>query len=195
MTKVLLSKEEWQRLSAVTPDEREKAFKKLARWMHAEIIHRGYDPNSGPFSFDNMGGNALDVLTNECLEALFCGEWHWHPTWILSTQLIEIAKSKLRHIIRDYNHYGKPQMMSTGNDDYRDQFDRSVAARLQREENLRNMGYEMARNAVKDFPDLVAYIDALYQFNDYSAIAKHLGVSKSKVRQLEQQLLELLENM
>lgn len=191
----LLSTEEWQRLAAITHEEKKKAFKKFARWMHAEIIHRGYDPHSGPFSFDNMGGNALDVLTEECFEALLCGEWHWHPTWSLSSQLIEIGKSKIRHIIRDYKHYDNLTMMSTGNDDYREQFDRSVAAQLQREANLRDMGYDMARNAVKNHPKLVAYIDALYLSNDYATIAKRLGISKPKVKQLEEQLLELLENI
>lgn len=195
MKKVQLTIEEWQRLAAITPEEKQKAFKKLARWMHAEIIHRGYDPHSGPFSFDNMGGDTLDVLAEECFEALLCGEWHWHPTWSLSSQLIEICKSKLRHIIRDYKHYDNLTMMSTGNDDYREQFDRSVAAQLQREANLRDMGYDMARNAVKNYPKLVAYIDALYLSNDYAAIAKRLGISKPKVKQLEEQLLELLENM
>lgn len=196
MTKrITLSLEEWQRLAAVTPQQREKAFKKLARWVHWEIIHRGYDPEDGPFSFEAMGGNAVDVLCNDCFEALLCGEWHWHPTWELSSQLIEIAKSKLGHIIRDYHRKGKPQFKSTGDDDYYEQFERTVAAQLRREENLREMGYEMARDAVKVYPKLVAYIDALYENNNYAAIAKRLRISKPKVMELEQQLIELLENM
>lgn len=195
MKKVSLSLAEWQRLASVTPQQREKAFKKLARWMHWHIIHRGYGPNEGPFSFNAMGGNAIKILCDECFEALMTGEWHWHPTWELSTQLIQIAKSKINHIIRDWNRQGKPEFMSIGDDDYREQFDRTVAAQLRREANLRDMGYQMARDAVKSYPKLVAYIDALYETNDYAAIAKRLKISKPKVMELEEQLLELLEDL
>ena len=195
MKKVHLTVEEWQRLAAVTPQEKAKAFKKLARWMHWDIIHRGYDPNDGPFSFDAMGGNAIDVLSNECMEALFTGERHWKPNYSLSTTLIDIATSKIRHIIRDYERDGKPKIHSTGDDDYRQQFERTVAAQEQREANIREMGYQMARDAVKAYPKLVAYIDALYLTNDYAAIAKRLGISKPKVMQLELQLLEILDEM
>ena len=195
MKKVFLTADEWRRLAAVTPNEKDHAFKRLARWMHWEIIHRGFDLNEGPFSFDAMGGNALDVLTDECFAALMTGEWHWHPTWELSTQLIQIAKSKISHRIRDWHSQGKPRFRSTGNDDYYQQFERTVAAQLQREANLRDMGYEMARQTVQSHPKLVAYIDALYDENNYAAIAKRLRISKPKVMELEQQLLELLEKM
>jgi len=190
-----LSEAEWQRLAAVTQEQKDKAFKKLARWMHWFIIHRGYDPNDGPFSFDAMGGNAIDVLCNECLEALFTGERHWKPKYALSTTLIDIATSKILHIIRDYERDDRPKICSTGDDDFRQQFERTVAAQAQREANLRDMGYQMARDAVKDYPKLVAYIDALYLSNDYAAIAKRLGISKPKVMLLEQQLLDILEKM
>ena len=39
-----------------------------------------------------MGGDADDVITDECIEALFCGEWHWSPDCRLSTQLINMQK-------------------------------------------------------------------------------------------------------
>ena len=39
MKEVVLTKEEWQRLAAVTPEERERAMKKLQRWIHWQIIH------------------------------------------------------------------------------------------------------------------------------------------------------------
>ena len=40
---LLLSNEEWARLAAVTLEEKEKALKKLARWITYEIVHRGFD--------------------------------------------------------------------------------------------------------------------------------------------------------
>ena len=35
---LLLSDEEWARLAAVPPEEKEKALKKLARWITYEIV-------------------------------------------------------------------------------------------------------------------------------------------------------------
>lgn len=47
MKKIELTVEEWQRLAAVTPKERERALKKLQRWVHYEIIHRGFNLEVG----------------------------------------------------------------------------------------------------------------------------------------------------
>ena len=190
-----LTQAEWQQLAAVKDEQKKKAFNKLARWMHGEIIHRGFDPESGPFSPEAMGGNAIQKLCEECIEALFTGEWHWKPNYSLSTMLISIARSKIGHIIRDFEKRGNLQILSINDDDFGKQFERTVAAQQQREANLRDMGYQMARNAVKNFPKLVAYIDALYECNDYTSIAKRLHISKPKVMELEAQLLQLLENM
>lgn len=95
MKDVVLTKEEWRRLAAVTPEERERAMKKLQRWIHWQIIHCGFSRECGPFSRGAMGGDAVDVIGEECIEALFCGEWHWKPTRELSSMLIQIAKSKM----------------------------------------------------------------------------------------------------
>lgn len=54
-----------------------------------EIVHRGFDLDYGPFSYDAMGGNAVEVISEECYDALFCGEWHWKPTRELSSMLIQ----------------------------------------------------------------------------------------------------------
>ena len=99
--------EEWERLAAVTPEERERALKQLRRWVTWQIIYRGFSMDYGPFSPAAIGGNADDVITEECEEALFCGEWHWKSTCKLSTALIDIAKSKMSHIIENYYNRGR----------------------------------------------------------------------------------------
>ena len=195
MKKVLITMEEWQRLAAIPPEEKDKAFRKLMRWVTWQIIHRGFNLDHGPFSYANLGGDAVDVISNECMEALFCGEWHWNKDRSLSSQLIQIAKSKMGHIIEDYYENDKPEHVLTGDDDFCEQFERTVADQLQREANLRDMGYEIARKAVSNYPKLLEYLDALYKTNDYAAIAKEMNLSKPKVMELEKQLLELLENM
>jgi DNA-directed RNA polymerase specialized sigma24 family protein len=188
-----LNKEEWQRLLAVTPKEKKEAMKKLARWITWDISTRGYDLEHGPFSRAAMGGSAVEVLSQECYEALFCGEWHWKKDRSLSSMLIEIAKSKMGHIRRDYDNHKCPDMSLTSEQSFRKQVEMDIAGNWERESNLRDMGYDIARTIVKNHPQLLAYLDALYRYNDYSAIAKSMGVSVKKVMELEKQLLDMLD--
>lgn len=193
MVKQFLSEEEWSRLAAVTPEEKEKALKKLARWITYEIVHRGFDLEFGPFSFAAMGGNAVEVISQECYEALFGGEWHWKPTRELSSMLIQIAKSKMGHIIRDWHAQGCPNVKHTSAMSYREQVEMDIARQWEAEANMRELGYDIARKALSGNPKMLAYIEAVHETNDYRAIAKHLKMTLKEVQELESELLAILE--
>lgn len=188
-----LTEDEWARLEAVTLDEKEKALNKLARWITYEIIHRGFDLEYGPFSHDAMGGDAVEVISQECYEALFCGEWHWKPKRELSSMLIEIAKSKMGHIIRDWHAHGCPNKKLTGDMSYREQVEMDIARQYEAEANMRELGYDIARKALDGNPKMLAYVEAVYETNDYRAVAKKLKMTLKEVQELERQLLSLLE--
>lgn len=193
MVKTLLSDEEWARLEAVTPEEKEKALKKLARWITYEIVHRGFDLDHGPFSFAAMGGNAVEVISKECYDALFCGEWHWKPTRELSSMLIQIAKSKMGHIIRDWHAQGHPDIKLQSELSYREQVEMDIARQWEAEANMRELGYDIARKALDGNPKMLAYVEAVYETNDYRAVAKRLKMTLKQVQELESQLLAILE--
>lgn len=194
MKEILLSAEEWQRLADVTPDERESALKQLRRWVSWQIIYRGFNKEYGPFSRAALGGDADDIICNECEEALFCGEWHWKPTCKLSTQLIDIAKSKMGHIIEDYYERGQPEYTLTGDQSFQEEMDMNLelAAQWEFEAHRREMGYDIARDVVKNDPELLAYLDAMYKLDNYYGIASLLGIDVNKVLKLEKRLLSLL---
>lgn len=193
MKKIFISPEEWARLEAVTPQEKEKALKKLARWITYEIVHRGFDLDYGPFSFSVLGGNAVEVISQECYDALFTGEWHWKPTRELSSMLIEIAKSKMGHMIRDWYSQGHPDIRLTGQMSYREEVEMDVARQWEAEANMRELGYDIARSVVGGNAKMLAYLEALHDTNDYRAIAKRLKMTLREVMELESQLLSLLE--
>ena len=195
MQKVNLTIEEWKRLAAVSSKEREKALRKLERWVHHEIIHRGFDLEYGPFSYAAMGGDAVSVICNECLEALFCGEWHWKPKRELSSMLIQIAKSKMGHIIENYYERGEPEMKLTSEQSFREEVEMNIAAQWKFEANMREMGYEIARRAAMGHPMLLDYLDAMEQIDNYNGIASMLGIDVREVMKLEKQLLDLLTKM
>ena len=189
----VLTNEEWARLEAVTPEEKEKALKKLARWITYEIVHRGFDLDSGPFSYAAMGGNAVEVISQECYDALFGGEWHWKPTRELSSMLIQIAKSKMGHIIRDWHAQGHPDIKRTSEMSYREQVEMDIARQYEAEANMRELGYDIARKVLDENPKFLAYVEAVYETNDYRAVAKRLKMTLKEVQELESQLLAILE--
>ena len=192
MNKIVLSMEEWQRLADVTPQERERALKKLQRWIHYEIIHRGFNLEYGPFSRAAIGGDAVDVISEDCMEALFCGEWHWKPTRELSSQLIQIAKSKMGHIIEDFYELDQPEHTLLSDQEFREEVEMNLAAQWKFEANMRDMGYEIARKAVSDDPELMAYLDAMFKLDNYYGIASLMGIDVKDVLKLEKRLLSRL---
>lgn len=193
MRKVVLTEEEWQRLAAVTPKERERALRKLKRWVHHEIIHRGFDLDSGPFSLAARGGDAVDVISDDCMEALMCGEWHWKPDRELSSMLINIAKSKMGHIIEDFYEQGQPEFVLTSEQSFRQEMDMNLAAQWKYEANRRDWGYEEARKVANNHPELLAYLDAMFKDDNYYGIASLMGIDVKKVMKLEKKLFALLE--
>ncbi|MBO6169076.1 MAG: hypothetical protein J6O51_03805 [Bacteroidales bacterium] len=191
--KLLLSEEVWSRLEAVTPEEKEKALRKLARWITYEIVHRGFDLDYGPFSFAAMGGNTVEVISQQCYDVLFGGEWHWKPTRELSSMLIQIAKSKMSHIIRDWHAQGRPDIKHTSELSYREQVEMDIARQWEAEANMRELGFDIARKALSGNPKMQAYVEAVYETNDYRAVATRLKMTLKEVQELERELLAILE--
>jgi len=189
-----ISEEEWARLEAVTLEEKGKALKKLARWITYEIIHKGFNLEYGPFSFSAMGGNAVEVISQECYDALFTGEWHWKPKRELSSMLIEIAKSKMGHMIRDWHNQGHPDIKLASEMSYREQVEMDIARQYEAEAGMRELGYDIARKALGGNPKMLAYVEAVYETNDYRAVAKKLKMTLKEVQELERQLLSILEH-
>ena len=190
---VNLTLEEWERLAAVTPKERDKAFRKLQRWVSHAITHRGFKRDYGPFSYGSMGGDPVEIISNECLEALFCGEWHWKPDRELSSMLINIAKSKMGHIIEDFYKQELTDVMLTSDETFREGVEKTLAAQWVFEASKRDWGYEIARNIVKDDEELLAYLDAMFKDDTYIGIASLMRIDVKKVLKLEERLLRRLK--
>ena len=191
---VNLTLEEWERLAAVTPKERDKAFRKLQRWVSHAITHRGFKRDYGPFSYGSMGGDPVEIISNECLEALFCGEWHWKPDRELSSMLINIAKSKMGHIIEDFYKQELTDVMLTSDETFREGVEKTLAAQWVFEASKRDWGYEIARNIVKDDEELLAYLDAMFKDDTYIGIASLMRIDVKKVLKLEERLLRRLKD-
>ena len=194
MKKVKLKAEEWLRLYAVTDDEKQKAINATIRYVSGQMIERGLNRDSGPLSDKEMGGNASVEIAKIAYTKLFGGKVHWKPTCTLTTQMINIAYSEMGHIIRDYYAKGKDGESIMSHLTFNQQMEMELANQVSAESKLRNLGYDIAQKAVKGNLKLLSYLDALYEEDDYRAIAKRLNVTKSVVMELEKELLAILEN-
>lgn len=181
-----------------TPDKvKNEASRFTARWITEQLAEYGFNPNDGPFSQAEMKGDAVWVICADCYKAIHDGDWRWPENRKLSSQMIQIAKSKMAHIVRDYTKRNK------ANDDlpasqlsYTQQLMMEEAAgRWEMESNLRDLGYDIAFAAVADDPDLTRYLRALYDVNAYDLMAERLEMSEREVLRLERKLLRRLANL
>jgi len=196
MKKVSLEPDEWQRLVEISDEEMKAAMIKLAQRIHLEIHKRKFNLEHGPFSFGAMGGDAIKIISKECCEALMNGEWHWKKGRKLITQLTYIAKSKMGHIIRDYYRNGCPEVLMESNMTYQQQQDMEAAEQWDMEINMRDLGYDMARKAVKGIPEFERYVEALYDVNSYDFMVNKLGMeSENEVWALERKVLKYLNSL
>lgn len=192
MKRVELTHQERLRLQAVSDQEKHDAFEATAKWVTCEMTRRGFGPDYGPLSNMEMGGRASHELAKIAYSKLFGGDVHWKPNRSLVSQMIYIAYSEMGHIIRDY--YEKGKHLATPESHLNEsQLREMQQAQKQANTERRNLGYEIARRSVSGNPQLLAYLDALYQENDYAGIRRRLKIPLKKVMELEAQLLSFFE--
>ena len=107
--------------------------------------------------------------------------------------LIQIAKSKMGHIVEDFYEQGQPEVTLTSDQGFRQQVEMDIAEQWKFEANMRDMGYDIARSVAANEPELLAYLDAMYRDDTYYGIASLMGIDVRKVMRLEKRLLSLLE--
>ena len=185
------------RLSLTPTPEKERASSFVARWITDQIAAYGFNPLEGPFSEKEMQGDAVWVLCTESYRAIYDGEWRWPENRKLSTQMIQIAKSKMAHIVRDFNKRDKAKDdLPTSQMTYTQQMQMEEAAgQWETENQMMDLAYEIAEKAVADDPVLLRYLQVLREYKCYDLIAQQLGMSEDEVIRIERQLLKRLEQL
>ena len=96
------------------------------------------------------------------------------------------------HIIEDYYEREEPELRLLSDQSFREEVEMNLADQWKFEANMRDMGYDIARNMVKNDPELTAYLDAMYKIDNYYGIASLMGIDVKEVLKLEKKLLNLL---
>ena len=100
-------KQKFKSLSEATPGELREAFKIASFWL-TDVLEDCTE--FGAFSEQNLGEKAIEYFPKRAYVTLTdpkC-KWKWKPGTKLSTLMINVIKSDMAHVMRDYMLDGEP---------------------------------------------------------------------------------------
>ena len=180
-------------LRVVSETDKMAAFEETCKFVTYYMKSHHLSPLWGPLSNHELGGPASKEIAKEAYVRMFEERASWKENSSFATQMIEKAKRIIRDIVEDYN---KKKEMEVRFDELsiRQEKDMGLNNQTTTVFELRDFGYKLAKNAVKDNPKLLKYLDALHEFDSYDYIASKLGITKEEVKELEKELLIKLNN-
>lgn len=212
-------KQKFKPLSEATPEELREAFRMASFWLTDKLAD--YD-EVGAFSEANLGEPAIEFFPKRAYLTLVSPDckWHWKQGTKLSTLMINVIRSDMAHVLRDYVLDGEPIVNAVselerddvdeeGWDDangpvdvdpeqklngFRVLTEMEKIEELKRYESQRDKGQRIARAAAKKSGDakLMQYVELAFTLPDYRAISKRMKTTQAKVMELESRLIEII---
>ena len=211
------SKQKFKPLSEATPGELREAFKIASFWL-TDVLQDCTEV--GAFSEQNLGEPAIEYFPKRAYCTLKDpnSKWHWKPGTKLSTLMINVIKSDMAHVWRDYNEAGAPivkancefEREGADEDGYEDAnepeevdpqdrlngfqvlTEMEKQAEQERYESNRDKGIRIARAAAKGDPLLEKYVELAFTLPDYRAISKKMRITQAEVKELEARLIVII---
>lgn len=197
-----------ERLTNLSDRERREAINELTRhltWkLKGKLVDekyptprlRGLYNRSGAHYEANLDGlNALEHYTYEAFMKLYDGFWEWKEGRSLGEQLIIIVDNLLQKQVEKYK-----ASQDQSENDYEtmiNEGDFKVLSDLPRMSNEQpdyrpalneDPYYRQAHNAVKDDPELSAYVDAIVTCDSKDEICSYMGITHSQMYNLTKRL-------
>lgn len=216
------SKQKYKPLSAATPEEKREAFRLAALWTSVEVEDR---TEVGAFSEQNLGVKAVEYFPLKAYQTLKdpnC-KWKWKEKSKLSTLMINVIKSDMAHVLRDYILDGEPLVKANseyeredvdedGFDDANDAVDIDPADRqngfmvksdmelleeLEQKESRRDKGYKIATAAAKGDAMLEKYVMVVFGgASTDREVSKKLKKTLAELQELQDRLIaRIRENL
>lgn len=213
------NKQKYKPLSEATPGELREALRMASYWLTDELEDC---TEFGAFSEQNLGEPAIEYFPKRAYLTLKdpkC-KWHWKEGTKLSTLMINVIKSDMAHVLRDYHLDGDPLLKANceferegadedGFDDANEpeEVDPEVRmgnmhvmtemeklAELEAYQSQRDKGMRIARAAAKESgdPKLMVYVELAFTLPDYRAISKKMRVTQAEVKEMEKRLIDML---
>ena len=196
-------KQKYKPLSSATPEEMQEAFLMGGLWISGEL--EGHT-ESGAFSEQNLGIPAVEYFPMKAYDTLSKPDckWKWKEGTKLSTLFINVMRSDMAHVLRDYIDNGEPMVIPASyleRDDEEDGWDDSnnvldVDPEQKRQGyRVASRGYKIARAAAKGDPKLEQYVELAFTLPDHRAISKKLRKTKPQVLEIEAELIARIKVM
>lgn len=212
-------KQKFKPLNDASPEELREAFRMASFWLTDKLAD--YD-EVGAFSEANLGEPAIEFFPKHAYLTLVSPDckWHWKQGTKLSTLMINVIRSDMAHVLRDYVLDGEPIVNAVselerddvdeeGWDDangpvdvdpeqklngFRVLTEMEKIEELKRYESQRDKGQRIARAAAKKSGDakLMQYVELAFTLPDYRAISKRMKTTQAKVMELESRLIGII---
>lgn len=186
-----------ERLLAISEEEKNEAMDFLGRFITKTIKKWGFDLRNGPFCYDELQGEAKDVVSYDSYCAIYYGERRWPEHIDLKTVLCGIAWSKMEHIVKKYAYLKTHPTYSIDDETIPDKMESLIEkySGVSMEMGMRALGIEIAKQAVGDNELFLRYLDALQYANCYDMMAEQMHMTQREVMKVEKKLLDYLANL
>lgn len=178
----------------VDSEDLQEALKVLAYWLTDYLKDK---TQGGAFSTAALGEPAVMYFSKRAYVTYMSGTWSRKEGQKTSSLLINIARSDMGHHVRKWLKQGEPVVtpMSAMSEKQRavmEQVNQELEEDLQLREKTRDAAYQIAEKAAQNDPELLKYLKAMRELNDYRSISKRLKKTIPEVKALEKRLLDLL---
>ena len=162
-------KAQHDRLIKLPKDEKEAGMRYVANYIVGKVLKWGFDFKSAPFSYEEMHGDPVEVISYDCYCSIFYGERRWPENVDFCTVMVGIAESKIDHIIKKFAVRKSHPTVSTDDENMPRKLEEEIdkAAGYSIEMGMRNLGLDLALKAVGKIRKFKIYIAALKESNDY----------------------------
>lgn len=213
-------KEKFKTWADATPEERRGAIRMAGLWTSTEV--EGLT-EYGAFSEQNLGVPAVEYFPREAYKKLKDpnSNWKWKEGVKLSTLMINIIRSDMAHVLRDYMLDGQPLVKASseferedadedGFDDANDPAEISPDDRqnafvvksemelmeeLLQQESRRDKGYKIALAAAKESGDpvLLKYVEVMFSgVSTDREVSKKMKKTLAELQELQDRLLAII---
>ena len=141
--------------------------------------------NGGAFDESVFGMPAPEYFANQAFDKLYTGEWEWSPHRAVHTQMIRIALSDMHHHAESWKDEDHPEMV---------EIDERLADRLAEDKDFLDVMYDKVYGYAGKDDDLVEYVGAVREYNNYEVIAEVLHIERTKVYQRQRKLFRRIES-
>ena len=213
-------KQKFKTWADATPEERQGAIRMAGLWTSTELEDL---TEYGAFSEQRLGVPAVEYFPREAYKKLKDpnSKWKWKEGVKLSTLIINIIKSDMAHVLRDYMLDGEPLVKASseferddadedGWDDDNDPAEISPDDRqqaflvkselelleeLRQKESRRDKGYKIALAAAKESGDpvLMKYVEVMFSgVSTDREVSKKMKKTLAELQELQDQLLGII---